>query len=196
MKRTDHKKHDDEVVIDLDSDDAIATHDEEITEAVLRDKLTSVRAELTSVRKERDEYLTGWQRAKAELVNYRRMVTDDKERDTLRAKGAILRAVIPVLDSFENASAVPSWNTAPPEWREGVERIRTQLMKALTAEGLESFGTVGEAFDPVRHECMRVVATDNPADDHTVSDVLQRGYMLGSEMIRPAKVTVAEASTT
>lgn len=196
MKRAPHNTHDDEVVVDLDSRDSVIADEEDTTETGFQEKLASVRTELTSVRKERDEYLTGWQRAKADLVNYRRMVTEDKERDTLRAKRTTLFAVIPTLDSFENATAAPSWNNAPPEWREGIERIRTQLMKALAAEGLKSFGIKGEPFDPTRHECMSVVVTDNPAHDHTVAEILQHGYMLGDDVIRPAKVTVAQIHTT
>lgn len=193
MKRASHNHNDDEhIVLDADSNEEVVAEEAELADVHLREKMKQLRAELTQARTERDEHLAGWQRAKADLVNYRRMVTEEKERDMLRAKGAVVRSLIPALDSFENAIASESWKSANAEWREGVERIRTQIVKALSEEGLVLFGEPGEAFDPTRHECVSVVTTDVPENDHVVEHVLQRGYALRDEVIRPAKVVVAQ----
>ena len=193
MKTAPHKKNDaEEVVVHSDSDSEFIIDDAEASEVSCEAKLKKLRDELAEARKERDEHLAGWQRAKADLVNYRRVITEDKVRDMLRAKGAVVRSIIPALDSFETAIASESWKSASVEWREGVERIRNQLVKALGDEGLVLFGEAGEPFNPTHHECVSVVATDVPEKDHVVEHVLQRGYALEDEIIRPAKVIVAQ----
>jgi molecular chaperone GrpE len=67
------------------------------------------------------------------------------------------------------------------------------MHKALEAEGLAVFGMIGEAFDPTRHECMSVLATSDAEVDNTIAQVLQNGYMVGTEVVRPAKVVVYQS---
>jgi molecular chaperone GrpE len=193
MKRVPHKHDDDEhIVLDADSGEEVLPEESELAEGQIREKMKQIRSELLEARKERDEHLAGWQRAKADLVNYRRMAEEDRVRDTQRAKGALARALIPGLDSFESAMASPQWKETSEEWRQGIERIHAQIRKALTDEGFTSFGAPGEVFDPAKHECMNIVLPTDTHPEDTVVQVLQRGYTLGDEVIRPAKVIVAQ----
>lgn len=190
-----NKKEDEELVVATDTEPEFVVDEDEAAGMSLKDKLTAVRKELAAVRAERDEHLAGWQRAKADLINYRRMVSEDQERDKARAKGAVVRSIIPALDSFETALTSDSWQRVSAQWRDGVERIHNQLMKALAAEGVTVFGGAGDTFNPAEHECMSVAQTDDPSKDHTVMQVLQKGYRIGTEVVRPAKVVVAQIST-
>jgi molecular chaperone GrpE len=181
-----------EILIDADTGDEVELEQEEVANASLKAKLKELRAQLRAALKERDENLAGWQRAKADLANFRRTAAEDTTRNSARAKGDVVQAVVPALDSFDSAMADSSWNDVDKKWREGVERIAAQFHAALEKEGLTPFGEVGDHFDPEAHECMSVAPTNDLKKDHTLMQVLQRGYKLGNELIRPAKVVVAQ----
>lgn len=181
-----------EISIDIETGDEIEIEESEVSNASLKVKMKTLRDELKATQKERDDNLTGWQRAKADLVNFRKTVEADRKRDELRAKGALVQALLPALDTFESAMRDASWQRVDESWREGVLRIHTQLHRALEAEGLIAFGSVGEKFDPTKHECVSTVATDDPKEDHTIAEVFQQGYGFNDEMVRPAKVVVAQ----
>lgn len=155
------------------------------------DKLKKLRADLKAALKEKEEYLTGWQRAKADLVNARKdMETQSAERLKF-ANRELIHSLIPVLDSFDSAVSGKSWNDVDPSWRNGVEMIHTQLLSALKASGAEPFDPKGEAFSPEAHEPMQMVEKgDLPA--HHVKETLQRGWRYHGKIIRPAKVVVTD----
>jgi len=181
-----------EISIDIDTGEEIEMEEGEVTNAALKNKLKVLRKELKQAHQERDENLAGWQRAKADLVNYRKNVAEDRERTEARIKGSIIEKLLPALDTFETAMQDKNWNDVAKEWREGVERIAGQFHQALKSEGLERFGTVGDTFDPTAHECMSTVPTEDESKDHTISQVLQQGYSINGELVRPAKVVVAQ----
>jgi len=189
MKRPPHKQKHEE---DTDVDTELVPEVTEVAASSLEAKLKKLRADLRACQKEKDENLAGWQRAKADLVNFRRLAEADRSRDVVRAKSSVLQAILPVLDSFESAMEDKGWQKVDEEWREGVRRIAEQLTNALTHEGLVAFGCKGDAFDPTFHECMSVVPVEDAAKDHTIVEVLQKGYRLGDEVVRAAKVIVAQ----
>ncbi len=181
-----------EISIDFETGDEIELETEEVTNAALKDKLKALRAELREAQHERDENLAGWQRSKADLVNFRKTVAEDRERNESRIKGSIIEKLLPALDTFEAAMQEKSWHDVDENWRQGVERIASQFHQALKSEGLERFGAPGEAFDPNVHECMSIVPTEKKKEDHTVAQVFQQGYTINGELVRPAKVVVAQ----
>ena len=193
MRKAPRKKHDDEdIVQDSDLDEAIVVEEDETAAHGLQGKVKKLQTELAKVKKERDDNLAGWQRSRADLVNYRRMVEEDRAREAARAKAELLRSLISVMDSFESAMTSSTWDTVDKEWREGVERIHGQLAKVFASQGLIGYGTEGDPFDPMLHECMSVVPTDDASKDLTLAQVFQRGYRIGEEVVRPAKVVVAQ----
>jgi molecular chaperone GrpE len=189
MKKT---VENEEISIDLETGEEILTEEDEVNNTTLKAKLKDIRKELLQAQKERDENLAGWQRAKADLVNFRKSVEKDSERNKIRAKVSIVQKIVPVLDSFSSAMKEKTWQDINTGWREGVERIASQLTQILKAEGLISFGKEGEKFDPVKHECMSVVTTKKSEEDDTVIQIFQEGYRIGDELVRPAKVVVAQ----
>jgi len=181
-----------EISIDIDTGEEVEMEQEEVTNSALKGKLKKLRDELKEAKKERDENLAGWQRSKADLVNYRKNVGNEAQRNNLRAKGAIVKSIIPAIDSFDTAMNDKSWNDVEKSWKEGIERIANQFHKALELEGLESFGKEGDEFNPEIHECMSVAETNKKKDDHKIIQVLQRGYKIDTELVRPAKVVVSQ----
>jgi len=186
------KAENEDISIDLETGEEIELEEEEATNVALKDKMKKLRKELKEAQKERDANLAGWQRAKADLANFRKTIEEDRVKNTARTKGDLIKNIIPALDTFDAAMQEGSWNDVDKKWREGVERISKQFHKALESEGLKSFGTIGDVFDPNIHECMSMSQTDKKKEDHTITQVLQNGYRINNELVRPAKVVVAE----
>jgi molecular chaperone GrpE len=128
------------------------------------------------------------QLAEAELDNIRRRVLDDVERARKYAIESFAETVLPVKDSLETALQVetPSAESA----KEGVELTLRQLASAFAKNQLQEIDPApGERLDPARHKAISVVP-GAPADANTVAGVLQKGYMIGDRLLRPALVTV------
>lgn len=169
--------------------------EDETLDGNIAGKLKKLRDELKVRTAERDEYLTGWQRAKADLINERK--NEEEQRKDLQRFGqeGLLLDLIPVLDSFDMASAnKEAWEKAPENWRKGVEYIHSQLLGVLKQYGCEPFDPQREAFDPTRHDSIESVPVSEKKQDHTVIEVLQKGYLLNDKVIRPAKVKVGAYS--
>ncbi|MFA6392520.1 MAG: nucleotide exchange factor GrpE [Candidatus Paceibacterota bacterium] len=158
-----------------------------------KDVVKKLREEIKAVRKEKEEYLTGWQRAKADYVNLQ------KELDLARVNVAILtkekmtEKLLPALDSFEMAfSNKEHWEKIDKDWQDGITSIYQQLLSGLEKSGIEKIYEIEVPFDPSIHQSISIVETDDEDKDHTVEKVLQVGYRIGDRVIRPAKVTIFE----
>jgi molecular chaperone GrpE len=187
--RTSSPSSEEELVVENEHDYSESL-DEEGNEASCMQKIKALRAELVSCKKERDEYLAGWQRAKADGINARKLFENERSRLEARAQGKVLQGVISALDAFSHAVHDASWQSVSPEWRDGVERIFSRLENDMERDGVETFGAEGDSFSPHEHECMSVVPTPEIEKEDTIAQVLQKGYRIGTEVIRPAKVVV------
>lgn len=141
--------------------------------------------ELAVCRRERDEYLNGWKRAKADFANYKK---EDEERlkVTIRfAEAAVIQEIVRVLDSFD--LGLVAWKEETPE-KKGMTLIRFQLEDALRKFGCERITIrAGDDFDPGRHECVEAIEGGKPG---TVAEEVEPGYLLHGKVIRPTRVKV------
>lgn len=174
-------------------DDVVEFEFNEDGEEDLKKTLKKLRADLKQVRKEKEEYLTGWQKERADFVNYK------KEEDNRRAlfseatRERILSRFLSVIDNFDLAfTNREAWEKVDANWRIGVEHIYTQTSAIFEEFGVKAIGEEGETFDPNIHQSMEVVETDKKENDHKVAQVVQKGYRLGERIMRPAKVNVYE----
>lgn len=177
---------------DATSDDIIFDEDAELGDNQIVKKL---REKLKLAIEEKQTYLDGWQRDKAEFINIRKR--DDEARNEFLkfAKQGTIEEILPVLDSFDMAMAnKASWDAVSAEWRAGMEGIYNQLLGILTKNSVVAFGANGDSFDPNLHQSVSMVTTEDKSQDHTVAEVLQKGYMLAGRVIRPAMVQVYEAA--
>jgi molecular chaperone GrpE len=144
-------------------------------------------AEFEKIKAERDSLLDRLARMQAEFDNARKRAT--KEQQDFRDYATIdsLKALLPVIDSFERALQVKS---DPSDFRSGVELIYKQLQDALAKQGVRPIPAKGEPFDPRFHEAIEMVDTTEAAD-HEVLEELQRGYKFKDRLLRPAMVKVA-----
>lgn len=155
--------------------------------------IKKLRAKLKSTETEKQEYLTGWQRAKADFINLRKKDEEMKEDFIKFAKEGIILDLLPVLDSFDFAfKDKAGWEALPRDWRSGMESIHNQLLGVLSTNGVVREKLVGTAFDPSRAEAVGIVPTKEKNEDHTVLEELQAGYTLNGKVVRIARVKIGE----
>ncbi|HEY4517514.1 MAG TPA: nucleotide exchange factor GrpE [Candidatus Paceibacterota bacterium] len=171
-----------------DSEEEFVAEEEEENPALAVKKL---RERLKKCVEEKQEYLDGWQRTKADFVNARR--EEEARRGELLkfAENRLIEDLLPVLDSFELAKGNrTTWESVPKEWRSGMESIAVKLEGILKEHGVTVFSPLGEPFSPAEHEAIDTVETNDSDKDHVVAEVFQRGYQLHGKVIRPAKVKI------
>ena len=159
--------------------------------AVASAKIKDLREKLAQSEKERMEYLAGWQRAKADMVNASRRHEEERARFSDAAQNDLIAEILPALDGFDMAMAnKEAWEKVDPAWRTGVEYIRSQLVGALSRVGVEAVRPLGEAFDPSKHDSVGTV----PGEEGKVIEILQAGYIRGGAVIRPAIVKTGDGA--
>ena len=157
----------------------------------LKKTLKKFRADLKQAKKESQEYLTGWQKERADFVNYKKQEEERKAFLNDLIKEKILTNFLSVSDSFNIAFAnKEAWEKVDANWRVGVEYIYSQLNNIFEEYGVKTFGKEGEDFDPNLHQSMQAIETEEKEKDHKISSVIQQGYKLGEKVLRPAKVNV------
>jgi len=159
----------------------------------LKKTLKKFRADLKQAKKEKEEYLTGWQKERADFVNYKKQEEDRKAIFSEAMRERILMRFLTVMDSFNVAfQNKEAWQKVDENWRRGVEHIYNQMNNIFEEYGVKTIGEIGDAFDPNVYESIDVVETDKKEMDHKVASVIQKGYKLGERVIRPARVNVYE----
>ena len=169
--------------MDPDSDTLAPEPEEEIRR--LREALE---AKSREAEEHRDRYLRG----AAEFDNARKRAAREREEYTRYANESLLRELLPVLDNFERALQSARGELAAAAVTAGVELIQRELLRVLEKFGITPFTSVGQPFDPERHEAIaRVPAQGRP--EGTVVNETAKGYLLNGRVLRPAMVTVASS---
>lgn len=174
-------------------DDIMIEPDEEAPTGFSGKGEKKLREELKECHNEKQEYLEGWQRAKADLVNFKRTSEEDRKRFARLATEDLIRELLPAMDSFDMAFRDRvAWEKADENWRKGIEYIYAQLLSTLEAHGVKQVNPIGEPFDPNQHDSIGTETVADKKEDGTVVAVIQKGYILNDELIRPPKVHVGE----
>lgn len=182
-----------DVSIDIEAsaeDDVEAGAFSRATEKKLREKLKKCT-------EEKQEYLLGWQRMRADFVNTQKQSEKNAEIANSAYKRKMIGEFIPVLDSFDMAMInEESWMSVSKNWRMGVEYIHSQLLGVLRGMGMEEIRPArGDAFDMNIHMAVAEVE-GNPGDtEGTVAEVTQKGYKVDTAVIRPASVKVVKSAS-
>ena len=176
------------------SDDVDFEPEEELGDvAAAKAKLKKLREELEKAKKERQEYLDGWQRCKADAINAKRELEQKAARSAEMPREALVHDIIPALDSFDMAAGSEAWATVSDGWKTGMEQVRDQLLDALRGHGIERYGRVGEAVDHALHEVAEE-RSDLAGEPDTIVRILRYGYRSGDKILRPAHVIVKSSS--
>ena len=165
--------------------------EEEAQSSFSNPDIKKLKEKLKKCNEERQEYLTGWQRDKADFINARKK---DEEYYSDKAKIAredIIAQLLPVIDSFDMAFANKEvWESLDSNWRKGVEYIHAQLLKILEDNGLSKIESHGTVFNPTMHESTGEVETKKKEEEGTIVEVVRMGYMIGGKVVRPLQVKV------
>jgi molecular chaperone GrpE len=152
-------------------------------------KIKSLKEKLEKCQTEKEGYLSGWQRAQADFINYKKqndsVFTQAKESSTI----SIVESLLPILDSFEMALA-GNFDESFKKWLTGFEYVHQQFKKVLEDQGVLEINPQGQVFSPEEHEAIEEVPTEDESLDHTVAHVILKGYKTPSRIIRAATVKV------
>jgi molecular chaperone GrpE len=158
-----------------------------------KDIVKKLREDVKKLQKEKEEYLTGWQRAKADYVNLQKELDEARIYISNLTKEKIVEKLMPSLDSFELAfQDKANWEKVDENWRAGMTSIYKQIISALKNSGIERIEDAGLPFNPLFHESIKIDKTNDSSKDHFVSQIFQVGYKIGDKAIRPAKVSIFE----
>lgn len=181
-----------------------------VPEEVVEDEAAGAEAEpepeteLERALRERAEYLELAQRSRAELENFRRRMAAEAAGAELRGRSTLARALLPAIDNLERALLAAG---VDPEGRvdesepasrevsaqtalaEGIALVYRDLCNGMHRSGVQSFDPRGERFDPLRHEAVATGASED-AEKGEVLETLEKGYVLGEQVLRPARVVV------
>ncbi|MFB4166525.1 nucleotide exchange factor GrpE [Virgibacillus sp. JSM 102003] len=151
-------------------------------------KMESLKAEVDQLKQEKEELHQRVLRTQAEFDNFKKRSQKEKEAERKYKAEDLVNELLPAIDNFERALQVEV-NDAGEGFVDGISMVYRQLKDALKAQGVEEIECVGETFDPtVHHAVMQVEEEDT--ESNTVTEELQKGYMLKDKVIRPAMVKV------
>lgn len=184
--KKDKEETTDEVVYDPDVDSDNLTDPKE--------KLAKLKERIKKLEAEKAEYLDGWQRERADFVNFKKRNEEEKKDYIKFANENLLEEMLAVLESFDMAFMnKEQWNSVPQNWRVGVEYIHSQFVKILDDNGLKEFiPKVGDKFDPNLHVAEVMIAVEKPEEDGLIKEIKKKGYMMNGKIIIAPKVAVGE----
>ena len=144
--------------------------------------------ELATAKEQAESNFKHWQRTAADFQNYKRRVEQERGESARFASAALVINILPVYDDLDRAVNSVDAHLAGLNWVQGVIAIERKFSLLLEAMGVKELSAAGEAFDPARHEAVGKQA----GAEGVVLHVVQKGYMLGEKVIRPAMVIVGE----
>jgi len=148
-----------------------------------------IKKDIEEIEKKKDEYFAGWQREKADFLNYKKQEFERLKGTLCIAKESLFEELIPVLDSFGLAE-----KSIPEEEKEdsnikGLILIKKQLEDALKGLGLSEIESVGKKFDPSLHEAVEEI---EGKESGIIVEEIEKGYSFNEKILRPAKVKVGK----
>lgn len=153
-------------------------------------KLENLKRKLQECEKLKEEYLAGWQRSRADFLNYKKEESERMKEFQEIVKENFILELLPILDNFEKAEKELSENLKNDEYIKGFLQIRKQLSDFLKKQGVEKIESLGKRFDPHFHEAIEEVET-REKESGIVIEEIEPGYKLKEKLLRPAKVKVA-----
>ncbi|MEO1440419.1 MAG: nucleotide exchange factor GrpE [Chloroflexota bacterium] len=163
--------------------DASPTDDKPNEQSETEEALNVARAE---AQKNHDR----WQRALADFDNYKKRTERDRVETYENAAVDIIKSVLPILDDFERAMENVPEDVKDTPWLDGTSAIGRKLNKLLETYEIEAIDPVGEPFDPDKHQGLGIDESSDVESGH-VTVTLQKGYIKGEKLLRPALVRVA-----
>jgi molecular chaperone GrpE len=144
--------------------------------------------DLVARAKQRDEYLALAQRTQADFENFRKRMARENAAAQDRGMAKVTKELLPALDHLAHALKAAEGHD---DVVKGFAMVSDEIVTALERAGIQAFSPLGEPFDPNEHEAMTTQPSED-AESGTVIEVYQQGYRLNGQILRPARVVVAE----
>ena len=171
------------------TDDVVSEEEVEAPEAMIK----KLKEKLKTAEKEKQEYMNGWQRERADFANYKKRSENEKIEVIKYSNENLVSELISVLDSFEMAFAnKEAWEKVDKNWRTGIEYIHSQFIKILKDYGFTEMNPVGEKFDPKFHTAVEHTVINDESKDGVILSVKKKGYILNDRVIVSPQVEVGE----
>jgi molecular chaperone GrpE len=148
-------------------------------------------SELDELKRDRDDVYDRLLRKTAEFDNYRRRIERERREQSEQAVVDLLEQLLSVVDDFDRALTVEAGPEAAA-YRKGVELIHAKMNDVLRRYNVRPFEAVGADFDPNKHQAVMHEASADHREGEVIGE-LQKGYLLGDKLLRPAMVKVAKA---
>ena len=159
--------------------------------AAPREEAIDLGVEIERLKAEVAANLDGWQRARAEFVNYRRRSEADRGQLVFLTGVKIIEKLLPVIDDLNRALTNLPDDLRNHGWIDGVQLTRRKLIGVLDSEGVTLIPvTPGDVFDPTLHEALSHEESDEFKEGQIIGEV-QPGYRIGDRVLRPSLVRVA-----
>ena len=155
-------------------------------EKKLSDSQKKIEEVLSSYKEFKQQSATEVQKAKDRIQN-------EFNRRNAKVKSDLISKFIEILDNFERALAIASQKHSFESLLEGVELIRNQFIAALAEHDVTELNIEGQPFNPEFAEAVEVIAVESPEKDNMILEVVNKGYLMGDLLIRPAKVKIGRA---
>ena len=156
----------------------------------VEDPVEVLQASLGEITTKAEEYLDGWQRARADFANYKKRVLRENADIRQMARGEVIKLYLDIADDLGRALQEKPESGEEGTWADGIEIIFQKLRFRLEAEGIKPMNPLGEEFDPNIHEALMKEESDE-YESGQIIEVMQEGYWIGEKVLRPALVRVA-----
>jgi len=163
-------------------------------------KIEDIRKKLTECEKLKEEYLAGWQRSRADFLNFKKEEFERIEKIREFAENELILKIIKILDDLERAKKEIPENLKDSDWLQGFFQIENQFKNFLKGEKIEEINPKGEKFNPNFHEAVEEIEKreekegeeEEKEESGKIVEVLEKGYKRGEMLLRAAKVKVAK----
>jgi molecular chaperone GrpE len=153
--------------------------------------IDGLRSKLAEEREKAQAHYASWQRAAADFQNFKRRVEQERTEAGRLANAAFVINLLPLVDDLERALGNVDAKLAGLTWIDGIWLIYRKFQQVLENAGVREIQADGQQFDPNVHEAI----SESPGPDGKVMSVVQRGYMLGDRVVRPAMVVVGRGES-
>ncbi len=153
--------------------------------------IEDLKKQLTQMETEKKEVYERYLRSYAEFENFKKRVAKEQSDQNRYANERLLKALLPVLDNLARAIGHAKESRNLDKLVEGLELTQKEFVSVLNKFGVTAIESLGQPFDPVHHQAMLQVETDDQ-EENTVVEEFQKGYLLHDRVLRPALVSVAK----
>lgn len=157
-------------------------------ESGVDNRIVKLKKDLEACRRDKEEYLQGWQRAKADYNNLDRLSLQRQESQIVNVREKIAKELLDLMDGFDQAFKA---DVPDSPWVQGMRNMHDKLAGILKKNDITVIDALGKKFDPHMHEALELAETTQQEQDDMVIGEFQKGYSMNGRVLRPSKVKVA-----